>query len=142
MKALSLWQPWASAVALGHKQIETRHWSTRYRGPIAVHAAKRWTKDERWYADCFADIYACPALRDPPLGMIVAVAELRSVARTEDLVGTITRKEDALGNFGPGRFGWTLANVVPLDNPIAARGMQGLFDLPVDLSHAVRAAIL
>jgi activating signal cointegrator 1 len=39
MKALSLWQPWASLVALGVKTIETRSWSTSYRGPLAIHAA-------------------------------------------------------------------------------------------------------
>lgn len=39
MKALTLWQPWASLVALGVKRIETRSWSTRYRGRIAIHAA-------------------------------------------------------------------------------------------------------
>lgn len=41
MKALTLWQPWASLVALGIKTIETRSWSTQYRGPLAIHAAKR-----------------------------------------------------------------------------------------------------
>ena len=35
MKAISLWQPWASAVALGSKRVETRSWSTSYRGPLA-----------------------------------------------------------------------------------------------------------
>lgn len=39
MKALTLWQPWASLVALGVKTIETRSWSTGYRGPLAIHAA-------------------------------------------------------------------------------------------------------
>lgn len=38
---LSLWQPWATLVALGVKSIETRSWSTKYRGPIAIHAAAR-----------------------------------------------------------------------------------------------------
>jgi hypothetical protein len=41
VKALSLWQPWASLVALGVKTIETRSWSTSYRGPLAIHAARR-----------------------------------------------------------------------------------------------------
>lgn len=41
MKALTLWQPWASLIALGVKTIETRGWSTNYRGPLAIHAAKR-----------------------------------------------------------------------------------------------------
>lgn len=41
MKALTLHQPWASLIAAGVKTIETRSWSTRYRGPLAVHAGKR-----------------------------------------------------------------------------------------------------
>jgi hypothetical protein len=40
MKGLTLTQPWASLVALGAKKIETRPWSTSYRGSIAIHAAK------------------------------------------------------------------------------------------------------
>ena len=40
MKALTLTQPWASLVAIGAKCIETRCWSTPYRGPLAIHAAK------------------------------------------------------------------------------------------------------
>lgn len=39
MKALTLWQPWASLIAVGAKTIETRSWSTTYRGPLAIHAA-------------------------------------------------------------------------------------------------------
>ena len=47
MKAISLWQPWASLCVLpgpngrAVKTIETRSWPTKYRGPLAVHAAKR-----------------------------------------------------------------------------------------------------
>jgi len=40
MKALTLWQPWASLVATGAKRIETRSCVTKYRGPLAIHAAK------------------------------------------------------------------------------------------------------
>lgn len=40
MKALTLTQPWATLVAIGAKRIETRSWSTTYRGPLAIHAAK------------------------------------------------------------------------------------------------------
>jgi hypothetical protein len=41
IKCISLWQPHASLVAFGEKPFETRHWSTRYRGLLAIHAAKR-----------------------------------------------------------------------------------------------------
>lgn len=40
MKGITLWQPWASAIACGVKTHETRSWKTRFRGPIAIHAAK------------------------------------------------------------------------------------------------------
>lgn len=45
MKALSLTQPWATLVAIGAKRLETRSWSTTYRGPLAIHAAKRFPRN-------------------------------------------------------------------------------------------------
>src|SRR4051812_42520238 len=39
VKVLSLTQPWASLVAIGAKQIETRSWRTHYRGPLLIHAS-------------------------------------------------------------------------------------------------------
>lgn len=51
MKAITLWQPWASLIALGVKTIETRSWATSHRGPIAIHAATR--KPERQVGDWF-----------------------------------------------------------------------------------------
>lgn len=41
MKAITLWQLWASLLACGAKKYETRSWATSYRGPIAIHAAKK-----------------------------------------------------------------------------------------------------
>ncbi len=43
MKAISILQPWASLVALGHKKIETRSWNTKYRGELLIHASKKQT---------------------------------------------------------------------------------------------------
>lgn len=40
MKALTLYQPWATLVALGLKRIETRSWPCGHVGPLAIHAAK------------------------------------------------------------------------------------------------------
>ena len=38
MKAVTLYQPYASLVAIGAKKFETRSWKTSYRGPLAIHA--------------------------------------------------------------------------------------------------------
>lgn len=40
MRCITLHQPWASLVSIGAKTIETRSWSTGYRGRLAIHAAK------------------------------------------------------------------------------------------------------
>ncbi len=47
MKALTLWQPWASLIVLRHKRFETRSWKMDglIGERIAIHAAKRPSKD-------------------------------------------------------------------------------------------------
>ena len=40
MKAITIRQPWASLLACGAKQYETRSWATKYRGAIAIQAGK------------------------------------------------------------------------------------------------------
>lgn len=127
MKAISLWQPWASAIALGHKRIETRHWLTSYRGLIAIHAAKRWTADEREFHSAEHRAGRLPA--HLPLGAVVAIANLVAIRRTEDLVETIGPIEALYGNYEPRRFGWMLEDIRPLREPFPCVGRQGLFEI-------------
>ncbi|HEV7658816.1 MAG TPA: ASCH domain-containing protein [Allosphingosinicella sp.] len=128
MKAISLWQPWASAMALGLKRIETRHWSTKYRGLMAIHAAKRWTADERDFHAIEHEAGRMPA--ELPLGAVVATARLYDVKRTEQLVDRISDDEHCWGNYAPERYGWIFEDIVALPVPILFRGAQGLFDVP------------
>jgi hypothetical protein len=54
MKAISLWQPWASLIACGAKPYETRHWApprALIGQTIAIHAAKRVDKDAIPFAE-------------------------------------------------------------------------------------------
>lgn len=84
MKAITLWQPWASLVALGEKKIETRSWATNYRGPIAIHAAKNsnyspeaWAADDHFTSVLLQSKKPWPQIWDfMPLGKVIAVAEL------------------------------------------------------------------
>jgi hypothetical protein len=48
VRALTLWEPWASCIAAGLKQVETRSWRLPFdlHGTrLAVHAAKTWHRD-------------------------------------------------------------------------------------------------
>lgn len=40
MKVLTIREPWATMIMEGKKTIETRTWTTRYRGSILLHASK------------------------------------------------------------------------------------------------------
>lgn len=136
MRALSLWQPWASAIACGAKRIETRSWATSYTGPLAIHAAKTWN-DECALAYGFlaereefcrllphgADDEILPL----PFGAIVATAELVACRPVEEIRDGLTSLETALGNYSAGRFGWLLTEVKRLERPVPARGRQGLW---------------
>jgi ASCH domain len=45
MRALSIRQPWAWAIATGLKDVENRSWPTDYRGPFLIHAGKAWAAE-------------------------------------------------------------------------------------------------
>lgn len=87
LKALSLWQPWASLVAAGVKSIETRSWSTSYRGPLGIHAARRrpetmrlgdWWCEPTWGSE-YGLLDEAGEPRRLPLGVIVATCALVDV---------------------------------------------------------------
>ena len=133
MKALSLWQPWASLIAAGVKKVETRHWPTAYRGPIAIHAAKRLESDcgEELDELCLEE-FGCHWRTSLPRGAIVATANLVACERMFEQYTIDSpypgRIEFVCGNWEEGRFAWLLQNVVPLKQLVPYRGMQGLFN--------------
>ena len=87
MKALTIWQPWASLIACGAKRYETRSWATKYRGPIAIHAAMKdpcklpipTIKDVEQYVREEIAAHRCPPWAVMPTGMVIATAELVNV---------------------------------------------------------------
>lgn len=139
MKAISLWQPWGSLIAQGWKTIETRHWATAYRGPIAIHAAKRWTREQIFFVRrCWELGIPTPVVM--PLGVIVATAHLEAIRPTDDLrvdlanTAVLRRSRELyLGDFGPGRYGWLLRHVRQVHPHLPFVGRQGLFDVPDEL---------
>lgn len=141
MRAISLWQPWASAIPAGLKTIETRSWATNYRGPLAIHAAKRWTKAEReiWLKLVCATPHASRKFEeigityseDIPLGAIVATCELYDCISTNDPPQKnheITEAESEWGNYSADRFCWLLRDIKALPDPVRFIGRQGFFD--------------
>ena len=62
MKAITILQPYASLLACGAKQYETRSWATSWRGKIAIHAVvKRMTNND--YFGAIFESEVCKYLR-------------------------------------------------------------------------------
>lgn len=139
LPAISLWAPWGTYMADGYKAVETRHWTTKFRGVIAIHQAKTvkaipQVKEHLREAGLPLDTYTTK-FKDWPLGCIVAVGELYDVKGTEELVNVLSRQEQAFGNYDPERFGWLFRNVRKLAVPILCKGQQGFWKLD-DLTAA------
>lgn len=148
MKTITLWQPWASLVAVGAKKIETRSWATNYRGPLAIHAAKKHF-DTLFYLDRdlqgFADALNLPNIFRfdvLPLGCVIAICNLidcPKVINRKFVTGKIltvqlkngrevTGNELAFGDLSPGRYAWILEDTKRLPEPMPAKGRQGLWN--------------
>ena len=142
IKCLTLFQPWASLVALGAKHIETRSWRTWYRGPLLIHAARafpRWARD-LCKQDPFATILLAAGYAHPlsglvdtgqlPLGVVVAACNLKHCVRigTPGIALPPSEPERSFGDYSPGRYAWILSDIRPLPTPITARGSMGLWE--------------
>lgn len=132
MKAITLWQPWSSLVAMGIKQYETRGWYTNYRGPLAIHAAGKHSFHS-YYMNAAQTAIVAPDLKieDLPLGAIVAICDLTDcVEMTHKMIMEMNETEKLVGDWMEGRWAWKLENIQPLETPVIYRGMQGLWNLP------------
>lgn len=128
MKALSLWQPWASAMALGFKKNETRSWSTNYRGPLLIHAAKKVVQWPNVYIQALFDGIAFQP-DDLPLGQVLCRVDLIDCKRILRHNRPSEGMERSLGDYTPGRYMWITDNLHIFPS-FPFRGRQGLFDIP------------
>ena len=128
MKALSILQPWAWFILYGGKDIENRTWRTRYRGPLLIHAGKRFSM-----STVSADVERAEAIvhgigtapaSEPSLGMLKAL--------TGGIVGCVILvdcvREHPSPWAQPGYWHWVLADPVALPL-IPLRGALGLFEI-------------
>lgn len=145
MKALSLIEPWASLVALGHKRVETRSWApppSMIGQRIAIHASKSREAIVDGTADRLFKLAGAAMPEAWPLGRIIAVATIAKAQRTEEARALISSKEESFGNYSPGRWAWILVDVHELRGPLTIRGMLGLWTVPLSFEDELLRRIL
>jgi len=102
-RALSLKQPWANLIRDGRKTIETRKWSTPYRGELLLCASKKPAIEPFGCAVCLVELVYCRPMAD------------------EDWAAA------CIDPYAPA-FGWHLENIRPVAN-VPVRGTLGIFSL-------------
>jgi hypothetical protein len=132
MKALSIRQPWAWLIVNGHKDIENRTWSTKFRGRVLIHAGTGMTRDE--YDDALATaLHVGYRSYFPPRdqlerGGIVGVVTIVGCAAPENRVSPWHMAD---------QFGFQIVDAKPVPF-VACKGALGFFDVPADVSTQLR----
>lgn len=159
--ALTVRQPFGSAVILGAKPIENRDGVFFDVGPkgrwIALHAAKAWypsfdpkrstsrradiRNDHADAVDWLDDMWPSrPALDEMPLGSILGMVHVRRVwdfRRSTDLTLAVRR----LGPWATGPVCIEVDQAVALPSPIPCKGALGLWRVPEQHVAALTALV-
>lgn len=140
IRGLTLYEPYATLVMLGEKEWETRSWPTRFRGLLAIHAAKempaantRLIKQEPYQSTLLVggDDWKPAEMWPFQLGSILGIVQLDQVLPTDRVSEhSLTSKEKAFGDFSEGRYMWRLTKRVWLPFHHPCRGNRRLWKLP------------
>lgn len=115
-RALSIQQPWAWLIVHGHKDVENRTWHTHVRGPVLIHAGKKFDREGyEWVRMAFPQI-DMPHPSSFPRGGIVGRAHLLDCVQDHQ----------SPWFFGP--WGFLLVDAEPVElRP--CRGQLGFFEV-------------
>lgn len=128
MPAISLHQPWASALMLGPKEHETRGFrlpANMIGVDMLLHAARRPPRSdefdhEGW--EVVRGLFGSHGLQLLPLGAFLGRVRFSADHPTEH--GPNSREDRLLGDWSPGRRAWYCDRRHPFIVPVAAIGRQ------------------
>ncbi|HEU5374238.1 MAG TPA: ASCH domain-containing protein [Ktedonobacteraceae bacterium] len=133
MEILSVRQPWAWLIVNGLKDIENRSWSTRYRGPLLIHAGQRFESHE--LEGILNRLDAAERQRFP---MDRSAFQHGGIIGIANLVDVVTDSQSKWFE-GEGYYGWRLENARLLPF-IPLRGSLGLLNVPPEIAERVQQA--
>ena len=120
VKAITVRQPFASAIVAGVKTVENRTWRTSHRGPLLVHAAAGSELPTVAPNVVAALERHARAIGDRPRGVIIGIVTLVDVVRVSG--GEVEDDEWAVGPWC-----WVLRDAIRFADPVPYRGALSLF---------------
>jgi hypothetical protein len=141
MKAISLWQPWASAWMTTLKEFETRSWYTAHRGPLLIHAAKKRDGDVRaalMNEELVQDLNHAGLLNALPFGALIGIVDVIGCSQMSRMPEP-SETERRWGDWHPTRYAWQRSGtVIYFPEPIPFKGAQGLFEVNMPLPDGLK----
>lgn len=131
MRALTLYQPWASLLIHGIKTVETRSWQTHYRGWLLIHAGKTFDRDYYCWLRSQMGFGFLDTL-EYKTGVILGKALLVDCKRITS-ENKPSEFEQFLGDYNPGRYQWLFGAIEKFANTIPAKGSLGLWRYDGDM---------
>ncbi len=135
LKAISLWQPYCSLIALGLKRYETRSWKTNHRGKLLICSTAKLTKKQYQQYLKIGNSLELPVWSEInfPCGKAIAICDLVDcIPITPSFIAQQLETEVLCGDWEVGRYAWKLENIQLITEPFAVKGKQGLFNICVD----------
>jgi len=134
VNAISLWEPWATAMRLKLKKNETRSWALPggYIGkPLMICAAKTKSGMDTYAVEI---VEQAPGFKEFNFGCAVALVLPVGCVKTEFIVesGGSCPTEMDLGDYTPGRWAWCTESINTIFEPFPVKGRQGLFQVEID----------
>jgi hypothetical protein len=148
MKAISLWQPWASLWLSERKVHETRDWAPKWNrtamgtpipSTIAVHAAQKFVRThiDASLLEILQDEFGGHWGMDLPTGALIGTVELLECIEIPPPLGwakIVAGPDDFVcGDWTEGRFAWRRGAYRVFERPIPWKGAQGFFNVPDDV---------
>ncbi len=149
VRVLSMWDPWATLVVYGKKQMETRPKPTNWRGIYLIQATN-WNKHSA---------YACISLKEHLLdvhgftpGHIIGSVECMDCLQITNHIDTflqfdkhldifsVPKQELELGDYAVGRYAWVFANPKRFRAPIKHTGTQSYYGRYKGVTEILEAA--
>ena len=155
LRALTIRQPWAWAIAAGFKKVENRGWLPSYRGLVAIHSGLTVDHSSRGFPDSAAaealdqiggrnncwnpaqHLAGTPGHTLLALGAIIAVGELVDAHPAELWCWSSCSPWGDVRYNGRTARHLVLANVRPLATPIPCRGALGLWTPPDNVAARI-----
>ena len=126
MKAISIRQPWASLIVAGLKPVENRTQPRKYRGPLLIHASKKF--DDSFPISILTHAaWISDSMKKTPSIIRKSYDLTGGIVGSVNMVDCVT-EHDSIWFSGP--YGWVFEDPKEMKF-IEFKGAQSFFDVPI-----------